>query len=127
MAQQKRIWLASMRMQVGSLAPLSGLRIQRCYELWCRAQTWLGSDVAVTMAEASGCSSDKIPGLGTSIGCGCGPKKKKCKVNIKIFLIKWLCCKYSVLKSIFYSKMFLNKFSITIVTYKNSMLQSLIS
>ena len=35
MAQQKRIWLASMRTQVQSLALLSGIRIQCCHELWC--------------------------------------------------------------------------------------------
>ena len=34
-------------MGVQSLASLSGLRIQRCRELWCRAQTRLGSRVAV--------------------------------------------------------------------------------
>ena len=28
-----------MRMQVGSLASLNGLRIQHCCELWCRSQT----------------------------------------------------------------------------------------
>ena len=39
-AQQKWTWLASMRMQVQSLALLSGLRILRCCELWCRSQTW---------------------------------------------------------------------------------------
>ena len=33
-AQQKKIWLASMRMRVPSLAWLSGLRIQLCCELW---------------------------------------------------------------------------------------------
>ena len=33
---------------VGSiLAPISGLRIQRCCELWGRAKTQLGSQVAV--------------------------------------------------------------------------------
>ena len=43
MAQGKGIWLASMRMQVGSLASLSGLRVKdpHCCELWCRSQTWL--------------------------------------------------------------------------------------
>ena len=46
-AQWKRTQLASMRMWVGSLASLSGLRIQHCCELWCRAQTRLGSSVAV--------------------------------------------------------------------------------
>ena len=40
-AQQRRIWLASMRTQVQSLALLSGLRIPRCHELWCRSQMWL--------------------------------------------------------------------------------------
>ena len=30
-----------MRLRVQSLALLSGLRIQRCLELWCRSQTWL--------------------------------------------------------------------------------------
>ena len=32
-----------------SLALLSGLRIERCHELWCRAQVWLGSCVAVAV------------------------------------------------------------------------------
>ena len=36
MAQWKQIQLVSMRMQVLSLASLSGLRIQRCRELWHR-------------------------------------------------------------------------------------------
>ena len=34
--------LVSMRMRVGSLALLSGLRIRRCSELWCRLQMRLG-------------------------------------------------------------------------------------
>ena len=41
--QQKRIWLASMRMQVQTLAFLSGLPILCCHELWCRLQMWLRS------------------------------------------------------------------------------------
>ena len=48
-AQWKRIQLGTMRLQVRSLALLSGLRIQRCPELWCRSQTRLGSDVAVAV------------------------------------------------------------------------------
>ena len=48
-AQWKVICLASMRPQVQSLASLSGLRIQRCRELWCRSQMWLGSGVAVAV------------------------------------------------------------------------------
>ena len=39
-----------MRMLVRSLAPLSGLRIRRCHEPWCRSQMWLGSCVAVAVA-----------------------------------------------------------------------------
>ena len=31
----------SLRMQVGSLASLSELRIRRCRELWCRSPMWL--------------------------------------------------------------------------------------
>ena len=34
-AQQKWIWLVSMRTCVRSLALLNGLSIQRCHELWC--------------------------------------------------------------------------------------------
>ena len=34
-AQQKWIWLASVRTRFRSLALLSGLRIRRCHELWC--------------------------------------------------------------------------------------------
>ena len=34
---------------VRPLASLSGLRIWRCHELWCRSQMQLGSDVAVAM------------------------------------------------------------------------------
>ena len=36
MVQQKQIWLGTMRLWVRSLALLSGSRIQRCCELWCR-------------------------------------------------------------------------------------------
>ena len=41
-----------MRIGVPSLASLSGLRIPRCRELWCRSEAWLGSCVAVTVAVA---------------------------------------------------------------------------
>ena len=47
--QWKGIRLVSMRMWVSSPASLSGLRIQRCPELWCRSQTQLGSGVAVAV------------------------------------------------------------------------------
>ena len=41
-----------MRMWAQSLALRSGLRIQRCRELWCRSQTWLEFDVAAAVAVA---------------------------------------------------------------------------
>ena len=43
---QKQTQLVSTRTRVLSLASISGLRIRRCCELWCRPQTWLGSHVA---------------------------------------------------------------------------------
>ena len=64
-----------MRMQVPSLASLSGLRVWCCNELQGRWQTLLGSHVAVAVVHANICSSDST--LGTSICCGCGPKKQK--------------------------------------------------
>ena len=63
MAQRKRIGLGTMKLWVGSLASLSGLRIPHCSELWCRSQTQLGSDVAVAVVQAHCCSSDWNPSL----------------------------------------------------------------
>ena len=83
MAQQKQIQLASMRMQVPSLASLSALRIWHCHELWCMSQTQLRSHVAVAVVQAGSCSSNLTPSLGTSICCGYGPKKKKKKKEKK--------------------------------------------
>ena len=68
-----------MRMQVRSLALLSGLRIRCCGELQCRSQMRLGSHVAVAVAKASSCSLDSTPSLGTSICVGVALKRKKKK------------------------------------------------
>ena len=38
---------------------------------------WLGSHLAVPVAQAGNCSSDLTPSLGTSVCCRCGPKKQK--------------------------------------------------
>ena len=46
-AQQKQIRLGTMKLQVQSLASLSGLRIWYCRELWCRSRMRLRSGVAV--------------------------------------------------------------------------------
>ena len=41
--------IVSMRMQILSLASLSGLRIQSCPKLQLSSRMWLGSSVAVAM------------------------------------------------------------------------------
>ena len=51
-AQQKQIGPVSMRMQVQSLALLTGSGIQHYHELWYRSQTVLRSHVAVAVAVA---------------------------------------------------------------------------
>ena len=38
---------------------------------------WLRSGIAVAVVQASSCSSDLTPSLGTSLYCRCSPKKKK--------------------------------------------------
>ena len=57
-------------------ASLSGLRIRRCCELWCRLQARLISCVAVAVLLAISCSSDFTPSLGTSTCRRCSPKKR---------------------------------------------------
>ena len=77
-----------MRLQVRSLASLSGLRIQRCCELWCGSRVRLGSRVAVVLAKAGGYSSDWTPSLGTSICLRRRPQKTKDKIIIVIIIKK---------------------------------------
>ena len=47
--------------------------------LWCRSKTRLRSGVAVAVVQTSGCSSNRTPGLGTSIGHEWDQKKTKKK------------------------------------------------
>ena len=69
-------------MWVRSLASLSGLRIHCCHELWCRSQTWLGSGVAVAVAQASGYGFDSTPSLWKYVaGVALKRKKKKKKIS----------------------------------------------
>ena len=49
MVQWKRIQLGTVRLQVRSLASLSGLRVRSCLELWCRSQMLLRSGVAMAL------------------------------------------------------------------------------
>ena len=81
-AQWKRIWLVSMRVQVWSLGSLSGLRIWHCHKLWCRSQTRLGSGITVAVEYAGGCTSDVTPSPGTSICLRHGPKKAKKRKSV---------------------------------------------
>ena len=74
--QQKRIRLGTVRLQVRFLALITGLRIQRCRELWCRLKMRLRSSVAVAVVQPRSCSSNLTPSLVSSICYGCCPKKK---------------------------------------------------
>ena len=48
-AQGVKNLLVNVRMQIQSPALLSGLRIRRCCELWCRSHTRLRSGVSVAV------------------------------------------------------------------------------
>ena len=78
-------------MKVGSLAPLSELRIRRCHELWCRSQMQLRSGIAVAAAQAGSCSSYSTPSLGTSM-CRKYSTKKKTKRKRKLNKCKYIQC-----------------------------------
>ena len=58
-----------------------------CCELWCRSQTLLRSHFAVAVEQASSCSSNRTPSLGTSIYRGCSPKKKSTVHNLVQILL----------------------------------------
>ena len=65
-----------MRMQVRSLASLSGLRIWCCHELWCRS--WRSSDPGLLWLWYRPAAASLIQtSLGTSICHQCSPKKLK--------------------------------------------------
>ena len=84
-AQRKRIQLGTVRLQVRSLALLSGLRIWHCHELWCRWQKWLGGGMAVAVAGCGQLLPAAValirPSLGTSICHRCSPKKQNRQTN----------------------------------------------
>ena len=73
-----------MRAQVWSLALLSGLRIRRCRELWCRSQTWLGFCVAVALVWAGSCSSDSTPAWELQYAAGVALKIKYIGVYVGV-------------------------------------------
>ena len=69
------------RMQVRSLALLSGLRIRHCHELWCRSQMQLRSHVAVAVA--------LIQPLAWEPPCALGVVLKSKKKKKKKMLGRW--------------------------------------
>ena len=71
----KQIPLASVRMQVRSLA-------LRCCEQWCRSQMPFRSHVTESVTQGSSCSSDSTPSLGTSMCQERGPKEKKKAIEL---------------------------------------------
>ena len=126
MAQQKQIWLLSMRKWVRSLALLSGLSICHCHELWCRSQTWFRSGVAMALAYVGSCSSSSAPSLETSMCCECSPKmqkkkpKKKTKKTNKprymyictyMYIILHLSCYKPLTKVLYKNKQKIKKYS----------------
>ena len=74
-----------MRLQLWSLASLSGLRIWHCRELWYKLQMQLRSGITVAVAQAGSYSSDSTPSLRTSICHRRGPKKRQKKINSVLF------------------------------------------
>ena len=84
-----------MRLRVRSLASLSGLRILRCRELWCKVADAAQIRVAVAVAVAGGYSSDSTPSLGSSpYASGAGFKRqkdKKKKKKKKKWIAKYIC------------------------------------
>ena len=85
-----------MRPRVRSLALLSGSRIQRCSELWCRLQTRLGSGTAEALAQASSNSSNRPLAWEPPHAAGAALKKTKKKnhkkqKNLSLLLVnqKW--------------------------------------
>ena len=110
-AQQKRIRPGTMRLRVGSLASLSGLRIWRCHELRCRSQTRLRSDVAVAVARAGSCSSNLTPSVGTSICRGCSPKNKTKQVTfVSNCQIQGLICNFETFATLHNLKLLVHSF-----------------
>ena len=69
------LFLSSPFSQLRSLASLSGFRIRRCLELWCRSQTQLGSGIDVAVVVAGGYSFNSTLSLRNSICHECSPKK----------------------------------------------------
>ena len=66
-----------MRLQIGPLALLTGLRIWCFHKLWHTSQKRLRTCVALAVTQAGSCQSHWTCGLGTSISSGVAVRKKR--------------------------------------------------
>ena len=57
-----------------------GLRTWHCCELWCRSQTWLGSQVTMAVAQASSYSSNSTLAWELPYAVGTALKEEKKKI-----------------------------------------------
>ena len=73
--------VVSMRMWVRSLALLSGLRLRRCRELWCRLQTRLGLGPALLWLWCRSVATVPIRPLAWEPPCVVGAALEKAKTN----------------------------------------------
>ena len=78
-----------MRMWVGCLASLRGLRTRCCHELWWKSQKQLRSGLPVAVVQAGSCSYNSTPSLGMSRSHRCSHKKKKRKKKKKKKKKRW--------------------------------------
>ena len=83
-----RTRLVPMRIQVWSLASLSGLRIQWGRELWCSSQTWRGSDLTLLWLWCRPATVALIQPLTWELPYGAGVALKR-KKNHLINLYSW--------------------------------------
>ena len=96
-AKWKWIWLQTMRLWVRSLAPISGLSIWHCLELWGTSQMRLGSHVAVAVmltraiAPIGPVAWEPPYAMGTDLKS----KKNKERKEKKKFQYKWVFCTLS--------------------------------
>ena len=92
MAQWKRIRLGPMRLQVQSLASLSGLRIRHCHELWCGWQMRLRSGIAMAVGRPAAVAPIRPLAWEPLYAAGAAPKRKKkatlsCKDRMEIIIL----------------------------------------
>ena len=85
--------LGTMRLLVQSLASICGLRIQCCYELWCRSKMWLGSGVAVAPIRPLA--------LEPPYAVGVALKRQKDKIIITIIIIFFYMYKHTACEVLF--------------------------